>query len=154
MHAAFVLEKAMRAAEKHALEHSSRQLESMGLLIGQVFENNGEKYVIAEEYVTAPNNATAASVRFSQDAFSELAQKISSGGKGKIVVGWLHSHPGYGCWLSGTDVNTQRKYFSEDFHIALVVDPHKEQGGRMLKKAFKIGSNGYYEVPLAVIRKK
>jgi len=23
------------------------------------------------------------------------------------VVGWYHSHPGYGCWLSGIDVNTQ-----------------------------------------------
>ena len=22
-------------------------------------------------------------------------------------VGWYHSHPGYGCWLSGIDVNTQ-----------------------------------------------
>ena len=23
------------------------------------------------------------------------------------VVGWYHSHPGYGCWLSGIDVATQ-----------------------------------------------
>lgn len=23
------------------------------------------------------------------------------------VVGWYHSHPGYGCWLSGIDVQTQ-----------------------------------------------
>ncbi len=23
------------------------------------------------------------------------------------AVGWYHSHPGYGCWLSGIDVNTQ-----------------------------------------------
>ena len=24
------------------------------------------------------------------------------------VVGWYHSHPGYGCWLSGIDVQTQQ----------------------------------------------
>jgi 26S proteasome regulatory subunit N11 len=24
------------------------------------------------------------------------------------VVGWYHSHPGFGCWLSGVDVNTQQ----------------------------------------------
>lgn len=23
------------------------------------------------------------------------------------VIGWYHSHPGYGCWLSGIDVATQ-----------------------------------------------
>lgn len=26
----------------------------------------------------------------------------------EIVVGWYHSHPGFGCWLSGTDVGTQK----------------------------------------------
>jgi COP9 signalosome complex subunit 5 len=23
------------------------------------------------------------------------------------AIGWYHSHPGYGCWLSGIDVSTQ-----------------------------------------------
>jgi proteasome lid subunit RPN8/RPN11 len=38
------------------------------------------------------------------------------------VVGWYHSHPGYGCWLSGIDVNTQmtnQKY--QDPFVAVVV---------------------------------
>ncbi|PJF38403.1 MAG: hypothetical protein CUN55_17385, partial [Phototrophicales bacterium] len=26
------------------------------------------------------------------------------------VVGWYHSHPGFGCWLSGTDIHTQQSY--------------------------------------------
>jgi COP9 signalosome complex subunit 5 len=26
------------------------------------------------------------------------------------VCGWYHSHPGYGCWLSGIDVGTQALY--------------------------------------------
>jgi len=25
-------------------------------------------------------------------------------------VGWYHSHPGFGCWLSGVDVNTQQSF--------------------------------------------
>jgi 26S proteasome regulatory subunit N11 len=25
----------------------------------------------------------------------------------EMVVGWYHSHPGFGCWLSSVDVNTQ-----------------------------------------------
>lgn len=28
-------------------------------------------------------------------------------GKVENICGWYHSHPGYGCWLSGIDVQTQ-----------------------------------------------
>lgn len=28
-----------------------------------------------------------------------------------MVVGWYHSHPGFGCWLSSVDVNTQQVIF-------------------------------------------
>jgi COP9 signalosome complex subunit 5 len=38
------------------------------------------------------------------------------------AVGWYHSHPGYGCWLSGIDVNTQmnNQQFQDPF-VAVVV---------------------------------
>lgn len=29
-----------------------------------------------------------------------------------MVVGWYHSHPGFGCWLSSVDINTQQVRFS------------------------------------------
>merc|ERR1712039_1103417 len=31
-------------------------------------------------------------------------------GRPEMVVGWYHSHPGFGCWFSGTDVNTQQSF--------------------------------------------
>jgi len=38
------------------------------------------------------------------------------------VLGWYHSHPGYGCWLSGIDVGTQmtNQQYQEPF-VAIVV---------------------------------
>jgi COP9 signalosome complex subunit 5 len=39
-------------------------------------------------------------------------------------AGWYHSHPGYGCWLSGIDVSTQSTHQAhEDPYLAIVVDP-------------------------------
>lgn len=40
------------------------------------------------------------------------------------VVGWYHSHPGYGCWLSGIDVQTQSTHqqYGDPF-LAIVIDP-------------------------------
>lgn len=40
------------------------------------------------------------------------------------IVGWYHSHPGYGCWLSGIDVQTQLTHQTyEDPFLAVVIDP-------------------------------
>ena len=36
--------------------------------------------------------------------YLELVKKA---GREENAVGWYHSHPGYGCWLSGIDVSTQ-----------------------------------------------
>ena len=40
------------------------------------------------------------------------------------AIGWYHSHPGYGCWLSGIDVSTQmlNQQYQEPW-VAIVVDP-------------------------------
>lgn len=47
-------------------------------------------------------------------------------GRLENMVGWYHSHPGYGCWLSGIDVSTQsiQQQYQEPF-LAIVVDPHR-----------------------------
>ena len=43
-------------------------------------------------------------------------------GRLEDAVGWYHSHPGYGCWLSGIDVTTQRiNQMGQDPFLAVVV---------------------------------
>lgn len=45
-------------------------------------------------------------------------------GRYESVVGWYHSHPGFGCWLSGVDINTQQSFESLQVRaVAVVVDP-------------------------------
>ena len=39
-------------------------------------------------------------------------------------MGWYHSHPGYGCWLSGIDVGTQMSgQQGQEPWLSVVVDP-------------------------------
>jgi len=43
-------------------------------------------------------------------------------GRLENAIGWYHSHPGYGCWLSGIDVNTQiNNQTYQDPFVAVVV---------------------------------
>jgi COP9 signalosome complex subunit 5 len=61
------------------------------------------------------------------------------------VVGWYHSHPGYGCWLSGIDVSTQmlNQQFTEPF-LAVVIDPTRTvSAGKVEIGAFRTFPKDY-----------
>jgi len=66
-------------------------------------------------------------------------------GRLENVVGWYHSHPGYGCWLSGIDVSTQmlNQTYQEPF-LAVVIDPTRTvSAGKVEIGAFRTYPQGY-----------
>lgn len=68
-----------------------------------------------------------------------------SSGQLENAVGWYHSHPGYGCWLSGIDVGTQhlQQQFNEPF-LAVVIDPHRTiSSGKVEIGAFRTYPEGH-----------
>lgn len=49
---------------------------------------------------------------------------------GKALVGWYHTHPDIGIFLSETDLEkTHRLLFNEPFQVALVYDPVRHRAG-------------------------
>ncbi|THH11961.1 hypothetical protein EW146_g7863 [Bondarzewia mesenterica] len=61
------------------------------------------------------------------------------------AIGWYHSHPGYGCWLSGIDVDTQlnNQKFQDPF-VAVVIDPNRTiSAGRVDIGAFRTFPENY-----------
>lgn len=74
-------------------------------------------------------------------AYTEWLAKV----KMHNIVGWYHSHPSYGCWLSGIDVNTQERFqLSSDPFLAIVVDPIKSVNLQKLDiSAFRVHPKGY-----------
>jgi len=59
-------------------------------------------------------------------------------GRPEIVVGWYHSHPGFGCWLSGVDVNTQQSFEALNQRaVAVVIDPIQSVKGKVVIDAFR-----------------
>lgn len=53
-------------------------------------------------------------------------------------MGWYHSHPNYGPWLSGIDVNTQANMQTAGPMLAIVIDPIRSKiSGRVDIGAFR-----------------
>jgi len=59
--------------------------------------------------IPLPVEATETRVNAGQEANAFMVNYMDrkeESGTGERSVGWYHSHPSYGCWLSGIDVNT------------------------------------------------
>jgi COP9 signalosome complex subunit 5 len=74
----------------------------------------------------------------------DACEKVS---RPENVCGWYHSHPGYGCWLSGIDVGTQTLYqkHQEPF-IAIVIDPKRTMSaGKVEIGCFRVFPESYIQ---------
>ena len=153
MYDVYFKKSALDSALAHARAGASSQQETMGLLVGRFCQSTGRNWVQVEGYVTAPNVASAVSVRFSESSFGELSSQLFSAvGSNQVVVGWLHSHPGLGCFLSGTDISTQQRYFDHPQAIAAVVDPLSAGGEK--KRVYRLDapqSARYHEISYAIV---
>lgn len=144
---------------------SGGSLEVMGVMQGYV---DGTTFVITDAF-RLPVEGTETRVNAQEEANEYLVEylKLSRDqGRMENVVGWYHSHPGYGCWLSGIDVGTQQmqQKFNEPF-VAVVIDPDRTiSAGKVEIGAFRTypdnykppeeagaatTSDGYQTVPLA-----
>ena len=129
-----------------AVKAAPDRLEVMGLLLGEVSRWRGKAYAVVMNVGTTDLESTPAKVRFDPDALPGLFKELDGAGFDYIIVGWYHSHPGHTCFLSRTDLRTQRTLFDQPYHCALVIDPVNRE-----IKAFKLSEGGYVEVSFALV---
>lgn len=136
----YISTRCMEKMIKHCVEHAEEGLEVMGLLIGDIYEWDGIIYTVAEDAVTTELDATHTSVKFKSEAMTELAKILDEIPYDYILVGWYHSHPGFTCFLSEKDIETQERIFSKFYHCHIVIDPINKEF-----RSFKVIDGEYVE---------
>lgn len=91
-----------------------------GFLIGKI-DAEGTHVTAAHAALAAQSGQTH--LTFTHDAWDEILPILESDYPGQAIVGWYHSHPGFGVFLSEYDIFIQENFFGADGQIALVVDP-------------------------------
>lgn len=111
-------------------------LEVMGIMVGEFID---EYTVRVVDVFTIPQTATGQSVEAVDDAYqATMMEKLALVGRPESMVGWYHSHPGFGCWLSGMDVETARSYEQQLARsVSVVVDPVQSVRGKVVIDAFR-----------------
>ena len=112
-------------------------LEVMGLMLGEFVDEYTVKVV---DVFAMPQSGTGVSVEAVDPVFQKtMLDMLTQTGRPEMVVGWYHSHPGFGCWLSGVDINTQQSFEQLTSRaVAVVVDPIQSVKGKVVMDAFRL----------------
>lgn len=95
-----------------------------GFLLGGFHHHAGRRYIDITNQVPALKAESArAHLTFSNDAMREFHETHAERYPGTRVLGWYHTHPGYGLFLSADDLFIQKSFYASDHHVAIVIDP-------------------------------
>lgn len=116
-------------------------MEVMGLMLGEFVDDYTVNVV---DVFAMPQSGTGVSVEAVDDVFqAKMMDMLKQTGRDQMVVGWYHSHPGFGCWLSSVDVNTQKSFEQLNSRaVAVVVDPIQSVKGKVVIDAFRLIDTG------------
>jgi len=112
-------------------------MEVMGLMLGDFVDDYTVQVV---DVFAMPQSGTGVSVEAVDPVFqTKMLEMLKQTNRPQMVVGWYHSHPGFGCWLSGVDVNTQQSFEQLNRRaVAVVVDPIQSVKGKVVIDAFRL----------------
>jgi proteasome lid subunit RPN8/RPN11 len=82
------------------------------------------------DIIPADNETSEVSCVFPAQRLAQVANDIVEGRIQGRIVGWYHSHPGHGLFLSQTDLDTHMQFHQfSSYAISLVADPKSEEFG-------------------------
>lgn len=98
--------------------------ESGGILVGTVLEKLGKTNIIISDFIEAKYcEATPTTLTFTHETWTYIHKEVEKKHKRKKILGWIHTHPDFGIFLSEYDKFIHQNFFSEENQIAYVVDP-------------------------------
>jgi len=118
----FISEEVMKAIEQQTL--SDKEREVGGVLLGEFYRNDEGSFIEVTDFIEAENTkGTDVSLTFTHETWEHIHERIALRGQDLQIVGWYHSHPGLGVFMSKEDEFIHTSFFSDPWHIAIVHDP-------------------------------
>jgi proteasome lid subunit RPN8/RPN11 len=113
---------------RHAREHID--VEVCGVLVGAWKRDDDGPFVAITARI--PGEAAAskfAEVTFTHETWAAINKRMDTEFADLAIVGWYHTHPDFGVFLSDRDRFIHEHFFSEPGQVAFVVDPVRAEEG-------------------------
>ncbi len=119
----------MRDMEGHARTNTHVELGGV-LLGGKYVDEDGKFFVVIFEALRAEHyEATRGSFKFTHDTWSQITRDRETFPEDLHLVGWYHTHPDWGVFLSGMDTFICDNFFGDELDVDLVIDPCRGDRG-------------------------
>jgi proteasome lid subunit RPN8/RPN11 len=117
------------AVLESVLEFSEQDLsrERGGFLLGGVYGTEQQYVVVRHFHPALEAQGNSASLTFTHESWAALARESEANFPNESLVGWQHTHPGFGVFLSGYDLFIHKNFFAQPWQVALVVDPRRQE---------------------------
>lgn len=152
--------QAHEAIRLHARENT--RIEICGVLVGQAARDKQGAYLEITDIIRGEHAQTkAGQVTFTHQTWEHVNSVMEAQHSDRRVVGWYHSHPGYGLFLSPQDEFIQANFFNQPWQVAFVIDPLAEEDGFFIWRQGKLsrmrqywigGEKKIYSADLAALR--
>jgi proteasome lid subunit RPN8/RPN11 len=117
---------------KGVLEHAKQDVtvEICGVLVGQWETDANGPYALVADFIRCESASSKfAEVTFTHESWAQINREMDTRFADKRIVGWYHSHPDFGIFLSERDCFIHEHFFSGAGQVAYVIDPVRESEG-------------------------
>lgn len=128
---------AQEILENHVRAHITKEVG--GILLGEVYQENEAYFVSVTNVLPAKHIISdAVSLTFTIQTWLDIIDRRSEY-PGQMTLGWYHSHPGLGVFLSGSDKFIHCSFFGDQpWYISIVIDPVSNDQGVYVWKSDNI----------------
>jgi len=124
----FIAPEVRRGIEEHA--KADVTVEICGVLVGNWGADENGPYAAVTDYIRCANAASKfAEVTFTHESWAQINKEMDSKFADSRIIGWYHSHPDFGIFLSERDAFIQEHFFSGPGQVAYVIDPVRDLEG-------------------------
>lgn len=123
----FVLQSVVNEIKAHG--RTSMHQEVCGVLLGNLCFDGGPYLLIDARIEGKFATHQSGSVTFTSETWDYINGERDSKYPEKKIVGWYHTHPGFGIFLSNMDAFIHNNFFSLKWQPAYVFDPQAETDG-------------------------
>ncbi|MDB4959621.1 MAG: hypothetical protein JWO36_7190 [Myxococcales bacterium] len=124
----FLAEEAFDRAVERGDSDTTREIG--GVLVGELLRDDGGPYLRIDTTIDALHaEEKGAELTFTHATWEHINKEMDTKHQGKKVVGWYHTHPGFGVFLSDRDQFIHKSFFNLPFQVAFVYDPKSKDHG-------------------------
>ncbi len=119
---------------KHAAEDT--EVEICGIVVGNWGTDPDGPFASVTQYIRCDSAAKKfAEVTFTHESWDHINREMDTKYSDLKIIGWYHSHPDFGIFLSDRDQFIQQHFFGGPGQIAFVVDPVRQLEGVFVWKS-------------------